>query len=94
MLTSLYHVGKITMDFFLGVQLHFTIDRIKKTLAKQWSQPEYALFAAIRRGNLQAVQTMCEAEPALVNAIAPKSPWTPPICPRCKSRCPPDGFGR
>ena len=27
MLTSFYHVGKITMDFFLGVQLHFTIDQ-------------------------------------------------------------------
>ncbi|MFQ9471732.1 MAG: hypothetical protein ACLRWQ_06055 [Flavonifractor plautii] len=27
MQTSFYHVGKITMDFFLGVQLHFTIDR-------------------------------------------------------------------
>ncbi|MBS5249368.1 MAG: hypothetical protein KHY49_09590, partial [Oscillospiraceae bacterium] len=27
--TSFYHVGKITMDFFLGVQLHFTIDQAK-----------------------------------------------------------------
>ena len=26
--TSFYHVGKITMDFFLGVQLHFTIDHL------------------------------------------------------------------
>ena len=25
--STFYHVGKITMDFFLGVQLHFTIDR-------------------------------------------------------------------
>ncbi|WP_206672296.1 hypothetical protein, partial [Ruthenibacterium lactatiformans] len=25
--TSFYHVGKITMDFFLGVQLHFTINQ-------------------------------------------------------------------
>ena len=33
MLTSFYHVGKITMDFFLGVQLHFTIDRKKRTTA-------------------------------------------------------------
>lgn len=48
--------------------------KYQKTLAKQWNQPEYALFAAIRRGDLQAVQTMCEAEPALVNAIAPKKP--------------------
>ena len=32
MQTSFYHVGKITMDFFFGVQLHFTIDRIKKRL--------------------------------------------------------------
>ncbi len=48
--------------------------KYQKTLAKQWSQQEYALFAAIRRGDLQAVQTMREAEPALVNAIAPKNP--------------------
>ncbi|MCU6704299.1 hypothetical protein, partial [Muriventricola aceti] len=27
--TSFYHVGKITMDFFLGVQLHFTINQQK-----------------------------------------------------------------
>ena len=46
--------------------------KYQKTLVKQWSQPEYALFAATRRGDLQAVQTMCEAEPALVNAIAPQ----------------------
>jgi hypothetical protein len=25
-------VGKITMDFFLGVQLHFTINRLQKVI--------------------------------------------------------------
>ena len=33
MQTSFYHVGKITMDFFLGVQLHFTIN-LKNFLQK------------------------------------------------------------
>ena len=48
--------------------------RYQKTLARQWNQPEYALFAAIRRGDFQKVRAMCEAEPGLVNAVAPKKP--------------------